>query len=1179
MSDTNNTTDREKDLFNQAIELSTPEVRATFLKGACGADERLHQRMQLLLAAHEAAGGFIPTKDGEETVLASTRLAEGPGTRIGRYKLLQQIGEGGMGVVYMAEQEEPVRRRVALKIIKLGMDTKQVVARFEAERQALALMDHPNIAKVLDGGSTEDAASLGTPASLPAASGNAGLAGRDAGAPRDTGVALPAGRPYFVMELVQGVPISEFCDKARLSAKERLKLFILVCQAIQHAHQKGIIHRDIKPSNVMVTLHDSVPVPKVIDFGIAKATNQKLTEKTLFTNFATMIGTPAYMSPEQAEMSGLDIDTRTDIYALGVLLYALLTGTTPFPEKRLRSLGYGEMQRIIREEEPEPPSTRLSTMANEQKTIVAKNCGEELVSLSNLLKGDLDWIVMKCLEKDRQRRYETANGLASDIQRHLSNQPVIARPPSTAYRFQKMVRRNKGVAAAAGIVALAVALGLVGTSWQAIRAIRAERVSQSEALRATQQATRASEAEKVALDKSAVADRERTAAEASLYAAHMNLAQTELAAGNLRVAKDLLEQHRPKPDQRDLRGWEWRYLWQQCRSDEAFTLGNHQERLTGLAFSIDGRLLATADVGDSSDIAGSKVLLWDFASRKLLSPPVSENAAGSVAFSPDGRLLAFGTLQDEIMVIDVLTRAEVAKFPGRQQLSHNNALQFSPDGKLLAVGDKTHSIALYEIATQQKRVSMIGHERGVRSAAFFPDGTKLVSGSADHSVRLWDVSTGRLLNTWTNHTSDVQGVAVSPDGQSFASASWDGTICIRNVATGEEVASVISTEAGWASSVAFSPDGKTIACGGNDHSIRIWDATTAKELRKFRGSRDEVMAVAFSPDGKALVSGSKDGVLKAWSTAPKQAEIAFLPKLPDWTSSTLSCDGRWLMELTTNRMCRVIEIPSGREIVRYSFPAAFTDAVCFAISPDGVKLAYGTRSGAVGVLNALTGNSIRPLAQLAEEVSSLKFSRDGKVLAASDRERVILWDAISHQAFASFQHTAKFGSSWGGITLSRDGRQLLTRCEDGRAELLSETTQKFPTVWNAHRGLIMDAVFFPDARRVVTAGADARVKVWDLETKQEFLIGSALNAFWSVTLNDEGTRLVAGAGEGLIRIYDPVRAHLLLALKSEASIEREVKFLPGDDTLVAIVPSGLRIWRAPSWAEIEAVEKAESITP
>ena len=335
-------------------------------------------------------------------------LAEKPGDRIGRYKLLQQIGEGGCGVVYMADQEEPVKRRVALKVIKPGMDSKQVLARFEAERQALALMDHPNIAKVLDAGATDN------------------------------------GRPYFVMELVKGIPITRYCDEKQLTTDSRLKLFVLVCQAIQHAHQKGIIHRDIKPSNILVADHDGTPVPKIIDFGIAKATtDQRLTDKTLFTAFEQFIGTPAYMSPEQATLSGLDVDTRSDIYSLGVLLYELLTGKTPFDAKELLAKGLDEIRRVIREVEPQRPSTRLSTLEAGEQTTVAHQRQCEPPKLQSVIRGDLDWIVMKALEKDRTRRYETANGFAVDIQRHLNNEPVLACPPSNLYRFQKLEHSQK----------------------------------------------------------------------------------------------------------------------------------------------------------------------------------------------------------------------------------------------------------------------------------------------------------------------------------------------------------------------------------------------------------------------------------------------------------------------------------------------------------------------------------------------------------------------------------------------------------------------------------------------------------------------------------------------------------------------------------------------------------------
>ncbi len=452
-----------REIFSEALTKASTEERERYLAAACGDDTDLRRQMNSLLEAHGQSGDFL-----KQNVIAPNGppVGEGPGSVIGRYKLLQQIGEGGFGVVFMAEQQEPVRRMVALKIIKAGMDTKEVVARFEAGRQALALMDHPNIARVLDGGATD------------------------------------SGRPFFVMELIKGIPITEFCDQHQLPTEARLRLFMKVCAGVQHAHQKGVIHRDLKPSNVLVTLHDGEPVPKVIDFGIAKALGQKLTERTLFTRFEQLIGTPAYMSPEQAEWSGLDIDTRSDLYSLGVLLYELLTGTTPLEKETLARAALDEMRRMIRETEPPKPSTRLETGLRGQKSEVGSQRSEvsgqtahsqpstlnsqlsDCASLRRRLqavRGDLDWIVMKALEKDRTRRYETVNGLARDIERHLNGEPVVACPPSKAYRAAKFIRKHRISLSAVMAVVLALATGLALALFGLKKARSESRRAQSEA--------------------------------------------------------------------------------------------------------------------------------------------------------------------------------------------------------------------------------------------------------------------------------------------------------------------------------------------------------------------------------------------------------------------------------------------------------------------------------------------------------------------------------------------------------------------------------------------------------------------------------------------------------------------------------------------------------------------------
>ncbi|MBI4657711.1 MAG: serine/threonine protein kinase [Verrucomicrobia bacterium] len=1223
---------RERDIFLEALEKTDPSERAAFLANACGGDHALSRQVEALLREQAAMGAFLetPAVSGAQAVSPAAAeptgtvpclsLTEKPGDRIGRYKLLQKIGEGGCGVVYMADQEEPVRRRVALKIIKLGMDTKSVIARFEAERQALALMDHSNIAKVLDAGTTD------------------------------------AGRPFFVMELVRGIKITEYSDQNNLSNEERLNLFIRVCHAIQHAHQKGIIHRDIKPSNILVTLHDGVPVPKVIDFGIAKAMEQRLTDKTLFTEFQAFIGTPAYTSPEQAEMSGLDIDTRSDIYALGVLLYELLTGQTPFdPEQLLRS-GLDEMRRIIREEEPMRPSTRLSTMGMAEAITLTKARQAKIPALAQAVRGDLDWIVMKCLEKDRTRRYETANGLAMDIQRYLNYEPVLARPPSTAYRIQKFVRRNKVIVAASATVTVVLLAAVVVSAWMAIRATQAEH--EQSYLHKTAEAALKNEARQ---RQRAVT--EQLAALRRSYNSDMNLVQQALAANNYGRVVDLLDRHRPEkkvvsgqwpvvssqssvasnqlpvvsnqrpaadnrrnntsplttdhwPLTTDLRQWEWRYFWNQSRSDAAFTLPTQSNSIEAVAISPNGRLLATRD-------RQGLLKLWDLTTRTEVAVLRERGGFGeqAFAFSHEGGHLAAVVPGDGprrrsfVKVWTVATRQVTAEIPHEGGVE---LLAFSPDDTQLLLLGQDMAVRVWDLDQQRLTLRCRGPrvEGWLKPSAFSPDRKSLAIGDSG-KIRVLDLETGNERSSAEAPEGDIAAIAFSPDGELLAASplftGTSTTIKLFSVSTGKEVGQLIG-HVSWIPGLTFTPDGKRLLSAGADQTIRIWDVAARRELGVMRGHLSEVTCVAITPDAKTIVSGCKDGTLFGWAGETTEGKKPFETLPIPVARIEFFPDGKRMMSVNSDGTVSLWESATLEEVERLS--ALGNEVTQVVVSPDGSRLYAATGGSEIKVLDWATRLVITNVGGVPGRrfpmgpggrfgpgsppggpggprgrggpggpggpgfrgglIPLLGLVDNGRTLvAAGPGSTIRLLDTISWQLKAEWK-SAETGPFRPAKILSPDGHSLLAAAGMGGPIEFRNLAdgQTEGTVAAQNRG-VTGLAFSPNGNLLATASSDGTVNLWDSSERElvDVLRGHLLGVH-AVAFSSDGQRLATGShGNEAVKLWDVSTRHEVATLAGEGSIFSYVKFSPDGHLLVAINEQGMaHFWRAPSLGDIAARE-------
>lgn len=1136
-------------IFLAVRQAATPDERLQLLDEMCAGQRDLRQQVEEMLNAAQSTqtnpldrlGAMLnATKDWRSDSMPD--LEKHP--LIGPYKLLELLGEGGMGVVYLAQQEQPIRRLVAVKLIKPGMDSNQVVSRFESERQTLAVMNHPNIAKVLDAGASS------------------------------------SGSPYFVMELVRGKPMMEYCDHHNLGVRERLELFTSVCDAVHHAHQKGIIHRDLKPSNILVELDDVRSIPKVIDFGVAKSMHPSLCDSTLVTGLSQMIGTPLYMSPEQAHLNSFDVDTRSDVYSLGVVLYELLTGGLPFELETLKKVGLDEFRRVIREDEPPRPSTRISTLENKRASTVSETRQTDLKHLSLVMKRELDWIVLKALEKDRKRRYQSADDFSDDIKRFLNDEQVLACPPNWRYRTGKWAKRRKGYLSA-GILLMAAACIFSLLLWNERSSTMAALVGEREQrLVANQQRQMAKDQEQLALQREAETEESRRLAIKNQYNAEIVSGQVDWQRGYLKRLESKLQGHLPFGDQKDWRGWEWYYLW---------ALGHPEVRTmtasVGQTFAVwspDGRY-----IGSSGDI-------WEAETGKSLRQfEPAFNLRYRSAWSPDSQYFAWCTASDDSCVY-LWDRVTDELHELREHKESVWCLGWSPDSKQLVTGGIDKTLHIWDVE-RRIVVRSLQAPDSASDVAFSPDGQLITACISPKGVLVWQADSGKLVtelsveNTGNpNHIqlswhSGAQQLAVSTPEEWFLFRRDNWSLTRKQKLPFQQGRDVV-----------WSPDGRKLAVA-DGQVISLWNPSAAESDRTLTGHTAPILNVDWSPTSQQLVSSDSLGSVKIWDLNSSRNPIvssldAQLQSLV-WTD-----DNSGLMFEHTDGATSTLNLQHVGQIDR-SASTEFDGESLW--SPDRTRVARHTDKDALEVrIHSGKDGGVHSVCRLESEgkISQIVWSDDGKKLAIAQqsekRVSVTMWDVDSEQRISKWSYVGPVGvgknagiypiklvwspdhknlaiGSWGeegdNGTAIWQGHIYVVNVQSG-ANVLKHNVGGM-----SHHADIRAIAWRPDGQAFVSGT--------HLGLIEAILINSGVAIFShsingdsirSLSWNQDGDRIAAAADDGSVKVLDANSGADLLTFSVEGK-PYYVSWSPNGRRLAAATQTGqVQVWdasRAYQWAE------------